>query len=105
MDEDDQGVALDLLFFRSNISVGAENGAYSIDDAGSRDLLGWVRVVAGDFTDWGKADVEYRDTIGDTIHRDYPGYGGLHYRNDSGRNDLVTCKVAVDPQPEMVYLT
>ncbi len=26
--------------------------------------------------------VEYRDTVGD-IHRDYPGYGGLHYSNDS----------------------
>ena len=24
------------------------------------------------------------------------GYGGLHYKNDSGRNDIVTCKVAVD---------
>ncbi|HNR32555.1 MAG TPA: hypothetical protein PKI11_16820, partial [Candidatus Hydrogenedentes bacterium] len=24
-----------------------------------------------------------------------PGYGGLHYKNDSGRNDIVACKVAV----------
>ena len=40
--------------------------------------------------------VEYRDTVGDTFHRDYNGYGGLHYTNDSGRNDIVTCKVAVD---------
>ena len=27
---------------------------------------------------------------------DYPGYGGLHYTNDSGRNDIVRCKVAID---------
>jgi hypothetical protein len=53
VDEDDQGTALDLLFFRSNISIGSENAAFSIDDAGSRDLLGWVRVAATDFTDWG----------------------------------------------------
>ncbi len=42
------------------------------------------------------SSVEYRDTIGDTAHRDYNGYGGLHYTNDSGRNDIITCKVAVD---------
>ncbi len=52
--------------------------------------------IDGDFGDWAGIDVEYRDTVGDTIHRDYPGYGGLHYQDDSGRNDIVTCKVAVD---------
>jgi hypothetical protein len=51
--------------------------------------------IDGDFTEWAKAEVEYRDTIGDTIHRDYPGYGGLHYKDDSGRNDIVACKVLV----------
>jgi len=52
--------------------------------------------INGDFTDWQAINVEYRDTIGDTFTRDYPGYGGLHYKNDSGRNDIVTAKVAVD---------
>jgi hypothetical protein len=51
--------------------------------------------IDGRFEDWARATVEYRDTVGDTFHRDYPGKGGLRYRNDSGRNDLVTCKVAV----------
>ena len=50
----------------------------------------------GDFSDWNKIQVEYRDTKGDTFHRDYNGFGGLHYTNNSGRNDIVTCKVAVD---------
>jgi hypothetical protein len=53
-------------------------------------------LIDGDFADWAGIDVEYRDTIGDVIHRDYPGYAGLHYRDDSGRNDIVTGKVAVD---------
>ncbi len=57
--------------------------------------------IDGDFANWIPIDVEYRDTIGDVIHRDYPGYGGLHYRDVSGRNDIVTCKVAVDT--ERVY--
>jgi hypothetical protein len=52
--------------------------------------------IDGEFADWAIAAVEYRDTVGDTTHRDYNGYGGLHYKNDSGRNDIVTCKVAVD---------
>jgi hypothetical protein len=54
--------------------------------------------IDGQFDDWAPIDVEYRDTIGDTAHRDYPGYGGLHYTNQSGRNDIVTCKVAVDAE-------
>lgn len=50
----------------------------------------------GDFSDWNMIDTEYRDTKGDTYHRNYNGYGGLHYENNSGRNDIVTSKVAVD---------
>ena len=52
--------------------------------------------IDGDPADWSNVEVEYRDTVGDTFHRDYPGYGGLEYKNDSGRNDIVTAKVAVD---------
>lgn len=51
--------------------------------------------VDGDFADWREVATEYRDPAGDTFHRDCDGYGGLHYTDDSGRNDLVTCKVAV----------
>jgi len=52
--------------------------------------------VDGSFAEWTGVKVEYRDTIGDTFHRDYKGYGGLTYKSASGRNDIVTCKVAVD---------
>ncbi|HOH30147.1 MAG TPA: hypothetical protein PLC40_10750, partial [Candidatus Hydrogenedentes bacterium] len=50
----------------------------------------------GVFEDWSAVTVEYRDTAGDTAHRDYNGYGGLHYTDTSGRNDIITCKTAVD---------
>jgi hypothetical protein len=57
---------------------------------------GYARIrIDGAFDDWGGIATEYRDTRGDTYHRDHPGYGGLHYRNHSGRNDLLTAKVAV----------
>jgi len=50
----------------------------------------------GNVADWESIDVEYRDTAGDVFHRNYPGYGGLQYKNDSGRNDIVTSQVAFD---------
>ncbi|MBI2422950.1 MAG: hypothetical protein HYV27_08995 [Candidatus Hydrogenedentes bacterium] len=53
-------------------------------------------IIDGAFDDWSAATVEYRDTAGDTAHRNYIGYGGLHHTNTSGRNDILTSKVAVD---------
>jgi len=60
--------------------------------------------IDGHFGDWGKIEVEYRDTVGDVFHRDYMGYGGLHYTDDSGRNDIVTSKVAVDDNTVYFYV-
>ena len=59
--------------------------------------------INGDFTCWDKIGIEYRDTKGDTYHRDYNGYGGLHYTNNSGRNDIITSKVAVDKDNVYFY--
>ena len=68
------------------------------------ELIGLHRIeIDGEFADWNSASVEYRDTAGDTFHRDYPGYGGLHYKNDSGRNDIVTSKVAADNENVYFY--
>ncbi len=75
-------------------------------------LAGWVRrfkgvrprpkaagpsrvAIDGSFEDWRTIKPEYRDAIGDTLHRDHPGYGTL-YRNDTGRNDIVIAKAAYD---------
>jgi hypothetical protein len=52
--------------------------------------------IDGNFKDWDAVKTEYRDTKGDVFHRDFNGYGGLHYRDTSGRNDIITCKVGVD---------
>ncbi|WP_152267931.1 glycoside hydrolase family 71/99 protein [Agriterribacter humi] len=68
------------------------------------ELKGLSRMkVDGNFDDWKKISVEYRDTKGDVFHRDHKGYGGLHYSNNSGRNDIVTCKVAVDKNNVFFY--
>ncbi|MES2810360.1 MAG: hypothetical protein V4619_17130 [Bacteroidota bacterium] len=60
-------------------------------------LKGLAKIkIDGDFSDWTSQKTEYRDTKGDVAHRDFPGYGGTHYKDSSGRNDIVTCKVAID---------
>lgn len=52
--------------------------------------------IDGEFDKWEKITVEYRDTKGDVFHRNHMGYGGLHYTDNSGRNDIITSKVAVN---------
>ncbi|HOJ68409.1 MAG TPA: thrombospondin type 3 repeat-containing protein [Candidatus Hydrogenedentes bacterium] len=50
----------------------------------------------GMFDDWADVEPEYRDTVGDIIHRDHHGYGSLIYQNFSGRNDIISAKAAFD---------
>jgi len=59
--------------------------------------------IDGQFNDWKTVINEFRDTKGDVLHRDHNGYGGLHYKNESGRNDIITSKVAVDKQNISFY--
>lgn len=69
------------------------------------EMKGYSRIKTdGSFDDWNSVSTEYRDTKGDTFHRDHNGYGGLHYTNNSGRNDLVTSKVAVDKNNLYFYV-
>lgn len=53
LDEDDQGTALDIVFFKNTQSLGTDNAAPSISDANARDYLGHVSVLATDFIDVG----------------------------------------------------
>lgn len=41
---------------------------------------------------------EYRDYVNDTVDRDEPGYGELHYTNKTGRNDFDAMKVSSDAE-------
>lgn len=53
LDEDDQGVAFDVIFLGADVAIGTENAAPSITDADARQILGMVRVGAGDYIDLG----------------------------------------------------
>ena len=59
--------------------------------------------IDGRFSDWKNNSIEYRDTKGDTFHRDAKGYAGMHYTNSSGRNDIITSKVAVGKENISFY--
>ena len=59
--------------------------------------------VDGDFSDWAAVEVTYRDTRGDVAHRDADGYAGLHYTDNSGRNDLQDAKVAVAQKGQVAF--
>lgn len=51
LDKDDQAQAMDVVFFKTNVSLGTENSAVSISDADADEILGIVEVVAGDYVD------------------------------------------------------
>jgi hypothetical protein len=59
--------------------------------------------VDGQFEEWESVGPEYRDTIGDTAHRDHAGYGSLRYTNTTGRNDFVAMKAAYDAKNVYFY--
>ncbi len=60
--------------------------------------------IDGEFEEWNEISIEYRDTKGDVFHRDHPGYGGLHYIDTTGRNDIITSKVAVSEKNIAFYV-
>lgn len=60
--------------------------------------------VNGNFLKWNSIPIAYYDTRGDITHRDEDGYGDLHYTNNSGRNDITQCKVAVTHSNLLFYV-
>lgn len=53
--------------------------------------------IDGKFTDWTDVGPKFRDDIGDTTNRRFPGWGkGNFYENKTGRNDFIIMKVAYD---------
>ncbi len=61
--------------------------------------------IDGRFADWQKVRPEFRDTIGDPVHRDAPGWGKqVRYVNHTGRNDIVAAKVSYDRRNVYFYV-
>jgi hypothetical protein len=60
--------------------------------------------IDGNFEDWEKVKNEFRDTKGDVQHRDAIGYAGIHYVNQSGRNDIITSKAVRTKEQVCFYV-
>jgi len=58
----------------------------------------------GNLNDWQNVTTKYLDTRFDTFHRDHDGYSGLHFVNNSGRNDIVESKVAFNAANVFFYV-
>jgi len=58
----------------------------------------------GDFRRWSAIQPEYRDTVGDPMHRSYPTWGGGYAYNQTGRNDIVSAKVSYDAANVYFYV-
>ena len=60
--------------------------------------------IRGDFKQWNKVEAIYHDHTGDTEHRNSRGQGKAGpYVNTTGRNDIVTLKVAYDASSVYFY--
>jgi hypothetical protein len=59
----------------------------------------------GNFSDWKRVTPEFRDSVGDTAHRNAPGSGQSGpYVNTTGRNDIVAAKVSFDALTVYFYV-
>jgi len=61
--------------------------------------------VDGSFSDWAAVSPEFRDDIGDPVHRDFRGWGkDSRYVNQTGRNDIIAAKIAANPDTIFCYV-
>lgn len=61
--------------------------------------------IDGRFGDWREVLPEYRDDIGDTMHRGHPAWNeAVRYTNDTGRNDIVLAKATCDDRNVYFYV-
>jgi len=60
--------------------------------------------IDGSFDQWKPVGPEFTGNVGDTSPRDSDGVAGTHYTNHTGRNNLVSMKVARDSRTVYFYL-
>jgi len=64
LDKDDQAGALDLLFLRTNVSIGTENAALNVSDTFADEIIGVVEIVAGDYVDLANSQIVCKTNLG-----------------------------------------
>ncbi|MBN2376835.1 MAG: hypothetical protein JXD22_10555 [Sedimentisphaerales bacterium] len=56
------------------------------------------------FQPWQQVQPEFNDPDGDTLPRNHKGTGKTHYENKTGRNELLTAKIAYDENNLYFYI-
>lgn len=64
LDEDDQGIAIDLLFLDASTSLGTFNTAFAASDTLARGIVGRVNIATGDYVDCGGFRVAQKSSLG-----------------------------------------
>lgn len=77
IDKDDQGVAMTLVFFRTNVSLGTKDAAPSISDADALKFAHFVDIAASDYKDLGGVRVASLANIGKLFESE-PGATDLY---------------------------
>ncbi len=70
LDKDDQAGALDLVFFRTNVSLGTKNDAVSISDTNADEILGVLEITASDYVDLVNSQIVTKTNLGIGIRGD-----------------------------------
>ena len=60
--------------------------------------------VDGEFEEWEDVLPDFQSHKGNTLERDSPGWGELHYENNTGRNDIISTKVTEDGKNLYFYV-
>jgi hypothetical protein len=92
------GLHRDNYYYQLVANVRRYKGAQVIPTASGSKTVD----VMGEFGQWEDVAPSFSDHLFDNDHRDF-GSGTVHYENKSGRNDLVTMKVARDDQTVYFY--
>jgi hypothetical protein len=80
----------DNYYYQLIAALRRYKGARPIPPVRSRPIT-----LDGRFEDWAAVEPEFRDTLGDPVQRDHPGWEGAgRYENHTGRNDLAAAKVS-----------
>ncbi len=94
-----KGGYTDSYYYQMVANIRKYKGARPVPVAGGEQTI----AVDGDFAPWRNVSPEFRDSIGDTLHRDFDGWGDNHYTNKTGRNDITSAKVARDADNVTFY--
>ena len=97
--EPEQGRLQDDYYYQFVDFVRRYKGARSVAPV----TLKRISLAAG-FAQWADVGPEFRDDIGDPIHRNSPGWGRETYVNQTGRNDIVAAKVTADRDNVYFYV-